>query len=252
MKPLRRGKQEGHHGSVNDVSGFESGWRARFEHFGAAYRDEALVAGWSRNGLSTRISRFSALAGKVRGAWLDVGCGAGTYVRKLGSLGADPVCGIDYSVPSLSLAAELAGTGMWVAADGRRLPFGEGSWDGVICFGVTQALGESGDLVGELGRVTASGGQVWVDGLNRYGLPRLAERLLGRSSRVRYESPRRVARILRDSGCRKVRVHWVVILPGRLSRWQPLVERLRLHRWPFWGRWLAHAFIVQGYKRETG
>lgn len=227
---------------------FESRWRARFEHFGSAYRDEALVAGWSENGLATRLRRFSRLAGAVEGGWVDVGCGAGTYVRRLRELGAEPVCGVDYSVPSLRLATELAGGATWLAADGRRLPFRDGCWDGVICFGVTQALAATEALTRDLVRVAAPGGQVWVDGLNRGGLPRLAERLLGRPSRVRYESPAKVAALLRGFGCEAVRVHWVVILPGRLSRWQGTVERLGVARWPLLGRLLAHAFIVSARK----
>lgn len=235
---------------VPDDPEFENRWRARFEHFGSSYRDEALVAGWSENGLATRLRRFCSLAGDVDGAWVDVGCGAGTYVRKLRELGAESVCGVDYSVPSLALATELAGGGAWVAADGRRLPFRDDAWDGVICFGVTQALADSADLVREIGRVAVPGGQVWVDGLNGHGIPRLAERLLRRQSRVRFEQPGRVARFLRHSGCRHVRIHWVLILPGRLSRWQPLVERSGIDRWPVLGRLLAHAFIVSGRKKE--
>lgn len=234
--------------SMSDEETFERQWRSRFEHFGAAYRDEALVAGWSENGLATRLRRFSRLAGTVRGRWLDVGCGAGTYVRRLGDLGAEQVCGVDYSVPSLRLAAELARGGDWVAADGRRLPFRDGCAEGVICFGVTQALAATEALTRELSRVAAPKGRVWVDGLNAGGLPRLAERLLGRPSRVRYERPSRVAAMLCEHGLEDVRIHWVVILPGRLRRWQRMVEGLGVERVPLLGRLLAHAFIVSGRK----
>lgn len=233
---------------------FEEQWRARFEQRGRSFSSDAMIAGWSDSGLATRVRAFRRLLGPVRGDWLDAGCGAGTYTRLLRTAGADTVTGLDYSVPSV-LKARSLGTEpglMWAAGDVRALPLADASFDGVLCFGVTQALSESAKLLSELVRVTRPGGQVWVDGLNRRCIIHQAEsirdRMRGRPAHLRLEHPRTMKRQLQALGCERIRASWVPIFPAGLPLLQRVSEDLRLWRWPILGSALSHAFVIRAYK----
>jgi SAM-dependent methyltransferase len=70
---------------------------------------------------------------------LDVGCGAGRFAEVALGTGAHVVA-IDYSAAVDAAHANLAGRGNidFVQADAFRLPFAEGSFDYVYCFGVLQ------------------------------------------------------------------------------------------------------------------
>jgi SAM-dependent methyltransferase len=234
--------------------GFNAHWRARFVRYALLHDDDAGVAGWSATGLRARFRFFAGRWSPPRagGRWLDVGCGAGTYTRHLSAAGQEAV-GVDYSVPSLRKArARDPGHATWVAGDARALPFAGGTADGVLCFGVTQALGESGPVVRELVRLLNRDGELWIDGLNAWCLPhlweRLRRRLRGRAPHLHYESPRRLRRLVRDAGMAEVRLLWLPILPGRLQRWQgwlehPAVVRL-LHGVPGLGALVSHSVVV--------
>lgn len=231
---------------------FESRWRERFERFGRTYSSEAQIAGWTSNGLLTRLRAFERHCGPISGCWLDAGCGAGSYVRLLRRRGAGRVYGADYSVPSLAKARQ-AGVDdpavAWLAADVRRLPFADGRFDGTLCFGVTQALADSAALARELVRVTRPGGEVWVDGLNGVCLPdlarRLSGRLTGRPARLRLESARRLRGALLEAGCREAAIAWVPILPERMAGFQRRMERMGLAGLPIAAPALSHAFLIR-------
>ena len=230
---------------------FESRWRERFERFGRTYSTEAQIAGWSANGLMTRLRAFERRCGSVSGCWLDAGCGAGSYVRVLRSRGAERVCGLDYSLPSLAKARQTGAHDpgvTWLAADVRRLPFAAGRFDGVLCFGVTQALSDSAALVQELVRVTRPGGEVWLDGLNGHCLPDLARRfadhLMRRPNRLRFESARRLRQVLIEAGCREVNIGWVPVMPERLAGLQARVERIAQAPMPIAASVMSHAFLL--------
>lgn len=231
---------------------FESRWRQRFEHFGRTSSSEARIAGWSQNGLASRLRAFERHCGSVSGCWLDAGCGAGSYVRLLRRRGAEQVCGADYSAPSLAKArwavADDAAVA-WVAADVRQLPFANGHFDGTLCFGVTQTLAESTVLIGELVRVTQAGGEIWVDGLNDLCMPdrawRIAKHMVGRAARLRLESARELRNKLLKAGCHEADIAWVPILPERIASLQHRTESAGLAAIPVLAPALSHAFLIR-------
>lgn len=235
------------------MESFEQHWRRRFERYADLRDDDAGIAGWSTTGLAARVRHFErhwrgAPAGSL---WADIGCGAGTYTRLLAGQGLR-VIGTDYSAPTLAKAARRGGATAWVQADVTRLPFGSGTLDGVLCFGVMQALSASAPALAEIARVVRPGGALWVDALNRWCLPHLLgvlwRRLRGRPAHLRYESPWQLRAAARSLGLRRIRLLWLPILPAGLQRWQPLIEsRVAVALFaalPPLGALLSHSFVL--------
>lgn len=242
--------------STEDDEAFETRWRHRFEERARRFDDEAAIAGWSRTGLDGRFRRFRSLwqPASRAGLWLDAGCGAGTYARYLHDCGCETV-GMDYSVPSLVRARSMSGPGMaWFAADVRCMPVAPGALDGVLCFGVMQALSEPRAALGQLVSSVRPGGEIWVDGLNRWCVPTLLREsirvLQGRRPHLRYDGPARLRNALVAAGADTVRIHWLPLAPGRWPSVQALLESgiaVRLfRRVPFLGCLLSHSFLLQG------
>jgi len=234
---------------------FEQGWRSRFEEFASLRDDDAGIAGWSSAGLDARMRRFAELwhPGRPGTRWLDAGCGAGTYARYLMARDID-VTGIDYSLPALRKAkmrspSEIA----YAVADVRHLPFRAETFDGVLCFGVIQALGESETALRELCLLTRPGGELWIDALNRAFVINatrvLTRKLRRRPAHLRYESPRELKRILIAQGFRDVAIFWMPIAPPHWPRLQRFVETPLLRRMlrfvPLFGLLISHSFIVR-------
>jgi SAM-dependent methyltransferase len=237
---------------------FERAWRKRFEDFAAHSDDEAGIAGWSPSGLEARVRRFVSLwRAPPRGQlWLDAGCGAGTYTRLLEKDGLE-VIGVDYSLVTVCKARSRdVQPRRYAVADIRSLPFAPGTFDGLLCFGVLQAMADSASVVDELCRQVRPGGELWLDALNRHCLVHsaglLLRRMRGKSIHLRYECPSTLRHALERAGMHEVRVHWMPILPTRFQRWQPLLEsRLGmavLRHVPLAGELASHAFIVQARK----
>lgn len=241
-----------------ESAAFEQAWRKRFAKFAESNDDDAGIAGWSATGLEARLKRFSRLleGRAIRGLWLDVGCGAGTYCRLLAAAGAETVA-IDYSLLTLRKARQRSPTiRQWCVGDANRLPLRREIFDGVLCFGVTQALVGSEQAVRELAGSLKAGGQIWIDGLNTWCLAslvdRLSRRLRGKPMHLRYESPRRLQVLLSNAGLVKARIFWVPIFPGRLRLLQSMVDNpvaraVFAVAWPL-GAFLSHAFIVYAEK----
>lgn len=237
---------------------FERKWRERFAEYGTLYDDDAGIAGWSSTGLETRFRQFvnACELARVRGVWLDAGCGAGTYSRFLASKGVD-VLAVDYSIPSLIKASARVRSGVrFIAGDATRLPFKPEIVDGVLCFGVTQALSETSPVLQELTAVCRPGGQVWIDALNQWCVPhmllRIRRRLDGKPRHLRYESARRLVKIMCAAGLTNIRMHWMPILPARWQRLQPIFEG-SLARWffahvPLVSLIFCHSFMIVGEK----
>jgi len=235
---------------------FEKRWRQRFQKFAENSEDDAGIAGWSTAGLEARLRNFERLRRGMpaTGRWLDAGCGAGTYCRFLHERGAW-VVGIDYSLPSLRKASQRDRSGIpWVNADITHLPVKPAAFDGVLCFGVMQALADSRPAIAELCAAVRPGGLVYVDALNAHCLPSLWDRLYRRLRKMpmhlRYERPGELAQLVRKHGFEEVHCHWVPILPSRLRHLQWLVEtslvRGILRYVPLAGSLFSHAFWIAG------
>jgi len=239
-------------------TGFGAQWRKRFEAYGDSGTGDAEIAGWSANGLATRFSSFKSVwRGSAEGAvWIDIGCGAGTYTEFLAESGVK-VFGFDYSFPSLCKArARYEGPSGWVVADAMQLAVRSDAADGVVCFGVAQAVDDIEQLVGELVRVTRPNGQIWIDALNSRCLPlaltKLMSDLRGEPGRLRFDSVTNIRKVLHTHGAELVRIHRLVVLPVRLKFLQDALNRvIRLAGWisPFLSP-LCHALVIEARVAE--
>ncbi len=242
---------------LHKLPDFDSEWRRRFRDFGAAYDDDAAIAGWTPGGLATRLRHFERVFPvETRGRWLDAGCGAGTYTRRIEQRGAS-VVGVDYSAPSVTKArARDPGAKLYVIGDVTRLPFADNSFDGAVCYGVTQALASSAGAVLALGRVIRPSGHLWIDALNANCLPNaigeLLRRITRRPHRLRYERHADLVALLKEHGFGSIRVLWLPIMPGPLRRLQWIFDsRLVTHlfrRLPLLGAMFSHSFVVRAVK----
>lgn len=99
---------------------------------------------------------------------LDLACGAGRHLRPLETAGLRPV-GLDLSRPLLQRAEERW-PGPLVRGDMRTLPFGPGTFGGVVqfftSFGYFRSREEDRRVLGEVRRVLRSGGAFLLDFLN--------------------------------------------------------------------------------------
>lgn len=230
---------------------------------GATFADDAGIAGWTATGLETRVRQFRRLWRVWRlpaGWWLDIGCGAGTYSRLLRDDG-NRVIGVDYALTSLQRAASRRDNAdvAWLAADVNALPVAAESADGILCLGVMQALGSPTRALGEFARVLRPGGHLVVDALNAHCLPtrfgewRRARR--GGARHLRYDVAATLSDALVSEGFELRGVHWLTILPGRLSRLQFAVEagvvRWCLHAAAPLGAALSHSFILHAVRRQS-
>lgn len=246
-------------------SEFEQRWRRRFTERGSLLDDDAGIAGWTSTGLATRVRQFRALWDQTTrspGLWLDVGCGAGTYTRLLCDEG-HRVIGMDYAVPSLFKAQDRTHAhgqkARWLSADVRQLPVADGAADGILCFGVMQALSDPRTALAELGRVLRPGGELWVDALNLRCAPtRLAEwrrQRRGQPAHLRYDDPDAFRAMVSGAGLRVHSQHWLPILPGRFQRWQWMLEtpgtRGFLHRFQTAGAALSHSLLVRAFRPDS-
>ncbi len=248
------------HEDSSKSSNFERSWKKRFGQYADARDDDAGIAGWSQSGLETRVRNFDALWASPTEArsWLDAGCGAGTYSRFMAGKGKQ-VVGLDYCYPAVKKAVNRSLEGVvWGVADVKQLPVATGSFDGAICFGVTQALSDSSEVSRELATAVKPGGEVWIDALNSACLPHLIGRakraLLRQDMHLRYESPRQLRRAMADAGLVKLTRYWIPILPYRFHRYQWFFEtrgmHWLLHAFPLLGSLISHGFVVKGYRKQ--
>ncbi len=97
---------------------------------------------------------------------LDVGCGEGTAEVRIGRLHVSQIrmVGVDLIIERVMIAKyQTAGHNLRVAyatADAGHLPFLDGVFDSTFCVAVLQHIGDVEAAVGELARVTRSGGRV--------------------------------------------------------------------------------------------
>jgi len=216
------------------MKAFEAEWRARFERFGRTHAEEHAISGWSAEGLARRFRLFQGVAADLplppRARVLELGCGAGTYVRYLAGLGYR-VVGVDYAVPCLhrAMAADPQRVGRYAAADAYALPFAAKCFDLVVCIGVLQALTRPDHLLDEIARVLGPQGVLVVEALNSLEVPALILRLLEvlrlRRSRVRFYSSFQVRRWLGERNMRPLRQVNVYLPPRSLPALGWLLDR---------------------------
>jgi SAM-dependent methyltransferase len=218
------------------MTGFERQWQSRFEKFATRHGADHLVSGWSAAGLRRRLAVFEGLIDGgllVAGApVLELGCGAGTYVRLLAKRG-HPVVGLDYSLPSLrrAVTAGLPQAGGYVAGDASGLPFRSGSFQAVTCIGVLQALEKPETALIEIARVLEPGGVALVETLNPWNALAASRRLGGfirrEPTRLHYGSPRAIERTMASQGLESIRRLSVLLPPRSL----PGLERTLAQPW---------------------
>ena len=97
---------------------------------------------------------------RPHGRALEIGCGTGAISRRLAH-DAD-VVGIDPSPVFVARARELAPELRFEIADGRALPFGDGTFEAVVCHTVLCHIPDCRRVLAEANRVTAPGGRLAV------------------------------------------------------------------------------------------
>lgn len=244
------------------MSAFEQQWKGRFEKFATRHAADHLVSGWSETGLRRRVATFERLLerGVIPGGArvLDLGCAAGTYVRLLAKRGHAAV-GVDYSLPSLAraAAADPARSSSYVAGEAYALPFAGGTFQAVLCIGVFQALADPERALGEIARVLSPGGIAIVEALNpntpMAATRRLAARVRGESTRVRYTAPGAVETAMKARGLTPLDRVGIVIPPrslrGLASRIEMSGIAATLGAAPGLRAVTAHAFWIIGARR---
>jgi len=98
---------------------------------------------------------------------LDVGCGAGFYLRALHAARSDlDLHGVDASEAFLAEAArKLTASRVpatLVLADAARLPYRDDAFDGAACGGTPNEFRDPSAAFGEIARVVRPGGRVWL------------------------------------------------------------------------------------------
>jgi SAM-dependent methyltransferase len=89
---------------------------------------------------------------------LDVGCGDGQISRALAGRGAR-VVGIDPTRNQITVAVARGGGPQYARADAARLPFPDGSFDGVVACLVFEHIDDVDGAIAEVGRVLRTGGR---------------------------------------------------------------------------------------------
>lgn len=107
------------------------------------------------------IRRYVPLDGR---SILDIGCGIGTYVRRLRDL-SPQVYGIDISVTRLQRGARTVPN--LVAAVGEHLPFGDRSFDVILLNEVIEHVADDRRTIEEALRVLRPGGHIVIYAPNR-------------------------------------------------------------------------------------
>ncbi|MFF2085105.1 class I SAM-dependent methyltransferase [Nocardia sp. NPDC058176] len=97
---------------------------------------------------------------------LDLACGPGNFTRHLSEhlTGDGYVTGLDYSEPMLAkAAADNSGPRVgYVRGDARTLPFADGTFDAVCCFGALYLIPDPLTATREMIRVLAPGGRIAI------------------------------------------------------------------------------------------
>jgi SAM-dependent methyltransferase len=115
------------------------------------------------------VSRYRWAAQAANGRTvLDAGCGTGYGSRLLAEAGARKVVGVDNAEGVLEAVAPAMPEPVRLqAGDLRKLEFGDGTFELVVCFEVIEHLADPFTVLDELVRVLAPGGLLLVSSPNR-------------------------------------------------------------------------------------
>jgi SAM-dependent methyltransferase len=92
---------------------------------------------------------------------LDVACGTGIVARTAADIvGAGDVVGVDLNTAMLTVAGRVRGDIDWRQADVVALPFTDETFDAVLCQMALMFFPNRAGALGEMARVTTSGGTV--------------------------------------------------------------------------------------------
>ena len=86
---------------------------------------------------------------------LDAGCGEGETIERLGDLLSHPVTGVDLNPESVGFAAERLPEDRFETADLLSLPFGDDSFDLVLCLEVHEHIPDPRPALAEMARVSS-------------------------------------------------------------------------------------------------
>ena len=153
---------------------------------------------------------------------LEVGCGTGLMQQRLRPSIAR-LWGIDTSLGSLAQAGRGGHRARLVAADGRHVPFADGSFDLVFAGCVLHHVQPGGRdaLVGEMARLTRPGGLVAIWEHNPWNP--LTRRVVARCSFDRDAvllSLAETKRLLRRAGLSRIWSRFLLFFPWRGRVWQ--------------------------------
>jgi len=125
---------------------------------------------------------------------LEVGCGYGRISAILLRSAAIRLVSVDRSEPMIArVTTTFAGQLATCQADAGHLPFGDGSFDGVVCNGVLMHVADQRAALTELCRVVRPGGRLVVSGNNLFSpfaLPVMAWVRLRSRARQAFRTPR--------------------------------------------------------------
>jgi len=164
------------------------------------------------------------------------------------------VVGLDYSLPTIFKARQRNKyDNSWIVADVTKLPLKSQIFDGILCFGVVQALENSRGLTEELARVVKPGGQVWVDALNVWCVKNMWERcyrkVRGRPKHLHYEYPSKLKDNLESQNLVCLNTHWLLIVPANWRLLKRLIEskfmKMMLKIFPVFRTLLSHSVLLE-------
>jgi SAM-dependent methyltransferase len=123
----------------------------------AALRGEPSYV-W-RAGQVRRLEMILGAAGeRVKGRWLENGCGVGEYAAHLASHAAGGIVGLEYDFERARQAREAVSR--VVNAAGERLPFPDASFDAILSHEVLEHVADDAQVVCEMARVLRPGGRI--------------------------------------------------------------------------------------------
>lgn len=194
----------------------------------------------------------SLLAPRPGETLLDVGCGTGYFTRRFADDATDKnVVGADIDFNTIRFAAGHSARGIgFVAADARRLPFRDGSFDLIVSVTALCFIREEKQALREMLRVARR--RVVLGLLNRHSLLYLAKGGRGGHGAyrgARWHTPAEALRLFDGLPVRHAGIGTAIAMPGG-KRWSRRMEPL-LRRWlPGCGAFIAVAADVLHDRRQ--